>query len=176
MPDQVKEKISEEISQSKEKIAQNLKLHELSQDLNDLMKTVSETSKEIATGISSITAKARWLENGNHYYFLQKIKNVCSVQCLLFSELGVVKSAIDDSQITSKISKVFNRLDSSIEKTEKKISSFEENLSKKLMRGVVIKNYQKLKFYIDYEQQKNGPSVYCEYVKLSKKWLKLEEK
>lgn len=52
----------------------------------------------------------------------------------------------------------------------------EENLSKKLMRGVVIKNYQKLKFYINYEQQKNGPSVYCEYVKLSKKWLKLEEK
>ena len=39
---------------------------------------------------------------------------------------------VDDSQITSKISKVFNRLDSSIEKTEKKISSFEENLSKKL--------------------------------------------
>lgn len=132
MPDQLKEKISKEISQSKEKIAQNLKLHELSQDLNDLMKTVSETSNEIATGISSITAKARWLENGNHYYFLQKIKNVCSVQCLLFSELGEVKSSIDDSQITSKISKVFNRLDSSIEKTEKKISSFEENLSKKL--------------------------------------------
>ena len=74
MPDQLKEKISEEISQSKEKIAQNSKLHELSQDLNDLMKTVSETSNEIATGISSITAKAKWLENGNHYYFLQKIK------------------------------------------------------------------------------------------------------
>ena len=51
----------------------------------------------------------------------------------------------------------------------------EENLSKKLMRGVVIKNYQKLKFYIDYEQQKNGPSVYCGHVKLSKKWVKLEE-
>ena len=50
----------------------------------------------------------------------------------------------------------------------------EENLSKKLMRGVIIKNYQKLKFYIDYEQQKNGPSVYCEYVKLSEKWVKLE--
>lgn len=52
----------------------------------------------------------------------------------------------------------------------------EENLSKKLMRGVVIKNYQKLKFYIDYEQQKNGPSVYCEYVKLSKKWNENEKK
>lgn len=30
----------------------------------------------------------------------------------------------------------------------------EESISKKLMRGVVIKNYQKLKFYIDYEQKK----------------------
>ena len=28
----------------------------------------------------------------------------------------------------------------------------EGSISKKLMRGVVIKNYQKLKFYIDYEQ------------------------
>ena len=51
---------------------------------------------------------------------------------IFFSELGEVKNLIDDSQITSKISKVFNRLDSSIEKTERKISSFEENLSKKL--------------------------------------------
>ena len=125
MPDQLKEKISEEISQSKEEIAQNLKLHELSEDLNNLMKTVSETSNEIATGLSSITAKAKWLENGNVYNF-QKYS------ILLFSELGEVKSSIDDSQITSKISKVFNRLDSSIEKTERKISSFEENLSKKL--------------------------------------------
>ena len=57
-------------------------------------------------------------------------KNILCI--LLFSELGEVKSSIDDSQITSKISKIFNRLDSSIEKTEKKISSFEENLSKKL--------------------------------------------
>ena len=69
MPDQLKEKISEEISQSKEKIAQNLKLHELSEDLNNLMKTVSETSNEIAAGLSSITAKAKWLENGNIYNF-----------------------------------------------------------------------------------------------------------
>ena len=71
MPDQLKEKISEEISQSKEEIAQNLKLHELSEDLNNLMKTVSETSNEIATGLSSITAKAKWLENGNLYSFLK---------------------------------------------------------------------------------------------------------
>ena len=127
MPDQLKEKISEEISQSKEKIAQNLKLHELSEDLNNLMKTVSETSNEIATGLSSITAKAKWLENGNLYWFLKKSNHI-----YIFSELGEVKNLIDDSQITSKISKVFNRLDSSIEKTERKISSFEENLSKKL--------------------------------------------
>ena len=44
------------------------------------------------------------------------------------------------------------------------------------MRGVVIKNYQKLKFYIDYEQQKNGPIVFCEYVKLAEKWIKQEKK
>ena len=76
MPDQLKEKISEEISQSKEKIAQNLKLHELSEDLNNLMKTVSETSNEIATGLSSITAKAKWLENGNLYWFLKKSNHI----------------------------------------------------------------------------------------------------
>ena len=52
----------------------------------------------------------------------------------------------------------------------------EESISKKLMRGVVIKNYQKLKFYIDYEQQKNGPIVFCEYVKLAEKWIKQEKK
>ena len=76
MPDQLKEKISEEISQSKEEIAQNLKLHELSEDLNNLMKTVSETSNEIATGLSSITAKAKWLENGNLYWFLKKSNHI----------------------------------------------------------------------------------------------------
>ena len=52
----------------------------------------------------------------------------------------------------------------------------EESISKKLMRGVVIKNYQKLKFYIDYEQKKNGPIVFCEYVKLAEKWIKQEKK
>ena len=51
-----------------------------------------------------------------------------------------------------------------------------EKLSKKFMRGIVIKTYQEFLFYIDYNQKKQGQGVWCEFVKLSLKWIELEKK
>lgn len=51
-----------------------------------------------------------------------------------------------------------------------------EKLSKKFMRGIVIKTYQEFLFYIEFNQKKEGQSVWCEFVKLSLKWIELEKK
>ena len=51
-----------------------------------------------------------------------------------------------------------------------------EKLSKKFMRGIVIKTYQEFLFYIEYNQKKEGQGVWCEFVKLSLKWFELEKK
>ena len=66
MPEDLKEKITSEIT------AKTAVMNEISQDLNSLMKSASETGNTIAKGISEISTKAKWLESGQLFLLLKR--------------------------------------------------------------------------------------------------------
>lgn len=56
-----------------------------------------------------------------------------------------------------------------------KSSLINERLAERHLKNLVIKIYNHLYFYIEYKQ-KMTPRTWCEYVKLSQKWIELEKK
>ena len=101
-----------------------------------------------------------------------------------FSDESFDLSKTDINKFLSYLSEV-NGLEAAVTKMLNFLEAFSvlvnegfinEKLSKRFMRGIVIKTYTELLFYIDYNQKKGGQSVWCEFVKLALKWIELEKK
>jgi len=92
-----------------------------------------------------------------------KQKNIIAIEEFLSENNGVELSVI----------RILNYLESIA--ILSKTNLINEKLAERHLKNLVIKIYNNLYFYIEFKQR-NTPRAWCEYVKLSQKWIELEKK